>query len=73
MLIGGGNSGRLRGELPKLLGDRLTIIDHIPQPLLASAFAASAVHVLPSWMETCGLVTLEAPSPVPRGGQQLRP
>lgn len=44
----------------KLLGDRLTIIDHIPQPLLASAFAASAVHVLPSWMETCGLVTLEA-------------
>ena len=44
----------------QLLGDRLTIIDHIPQPLLASAFAASSVHVLPSWMETCGLVTLEA-------------
>ena len=43
-----------------LLGDRLTIVDHIPQALLASAFAASAVHVLPSWMETCGLVTLEA-------------
>lgn len=44
----------------QVLGDRLTIIEHIPQPLLASAFAASSVHVLPSWMETCGLVTLEA-------------
>ena len=28
--------------------------------MLASAFAASSVHVLTSWMETCGLVTLEA-------------
>ena len=43
-----------------ILGDRLTIIDHLPQPLLASAYAAAGVHVLPSWMETCGLVTLEA-------------
>ena len=44
----------------RILGDRLTIIDHLPQPLLASAYAAAAVHVLPSWVETCGLVTLEA-------------
>lgn len=43
-----------------ILGDRLVVIDHMPQDLLASAFAAAAVHVLPSWMETCGLVTLEA-------------
>ena len=41
-------------------GDRLTIIDHLPQELLASAYAAAAVHTLPSWMETCGLVSLEA-------------
>ena len=27
---------------------------------MASAYAAAAVHVLPSWMETCGLVSLEA-------------
>ena len=27
--------------------------------MLASAYAA-AVHALPSWMETCGLVSLEA-------------
>ena len=41
-------------------GDRVRIIDHLSQPLLASAYAAAAVHVLPSWMETCGLVSLEA-------------
>ena len=35
-------------------------IDHIPQNLLASAYAAADVHALPSWMETCGLVSLEA-------------
>ena len=44
----------------RILGNRLTIIDHLPQHLLASAYAAAAVHVLPSWVETCGLVTLEA-------------
>jgi len=43
-----------------MVGDRLTIIPHLPQPLLASAYAGAAVHVLPSWMETCGLVSLEA-------------
>ena len=41
-------------------GPKLTIIDHMPQNLLASAYAAAAVHTLPSWMETCGLVSLEA-------------
>jgi len=61
VLIGGSSKWPSYAEsCRKLLGDRLTIIDHMPQPLLASAFAASAVHVLPSWMETCGLVTLEA-------------
>ena len=32
----------------------------MPQELLASAYAASSTHVLCSWMETCGLVSLEA-------------
>ena len=41
-------------------GDQLTLIEHLPQQLLASAYAASAVHTLPSWMDTCGLVSLEA-------------
>jgi glycosyltransferase involved in cell wall biosynthesis len=41
-------------------GDRITVIDHLPQNLLASAYAASQVHCLVSWMDTCGLVSLEA-------------
>jgi glycosyltransferase involved in cell wall biosynthesis len=43
-----------------IAGSQLTIIDHLEQPMLASAFAAANVHVLASWMETCGLVSLEA-------------
>ena len=27
---------------------------------MASAYAAAGVHILPSWCETCGLVSLEA-------------
>lgn len=38
----------------------LVIIPHLPQEQLASAYAAARVHVLPSWIETCGLVTMEA-------------
>ena len=44
----------------KISGNRLTIIDHLPQEMLASAYAASGVHCLISWMDTCGLVSLEA-------------
>ena len=36
------------------------MIDHLPQELLASAYSAARVHCLPSWMDTCGLVSLEA-------------
>ena len=61
VLIGGKNHWPSYADLCKeILGDRLTIIDHLPQHLLSSAYAAARVHVLPSWMETCGLVTLEA-------------
>ena len=61
VLIGGRNHWPSYSELcQNILGDRLTIIDHLPQHLLSSAYAAAKVHVLPSWMETCGLVTLEA-------------
>ena len=44
----------------KIYGDRLVIIDHLPQEILASAYAAAEVHCLTSWMDTCGLVSLEA-------------
>lgn len=48
----------LGGEGPGVRG--LTVIPHLPPEELASAYAAAKVHVLPSWIETCGLVTLEA-------------
>ena len=61
VLIGGKQHWPSYADLCKsILGDQLTIIEHLPQDLLASAYAAAGVHVLPSWMETCGLVTLEA-------------
>jgi glycosyltransferase involved in cell wall biosynthesis len=39
---------------------RLLVLPHVPPEKLRSAYAAARVHVLPSWIETCGLVTLEA-------------
>ena len=41
-------------------GNRLILAGHLPSELLASAYAAASCHALPSWCETCGLVSLEA-------------
>ena len=61
VLVGSSENWPAYGELCKeISGDKLTIIDHLPQSLLASAYSAAAVHILPSWCETCGLVSLEA-------------
>ncbi|MCP9775651.1 glycosyltransferase family 4 protein [Cyanobium sp. WAJ14-Wanaka] len=61
VLIGNGDHWPSYRELcQRIYGERLLVIDHLPQEQLASAYAAAAVHVLPSWMETCGLVSLEA-------------
>lgn len=61
VLIGGTSHWPSYAELCKSIsGDRLTLIDHMPQDLLASAYAAARVHCLASWMDTCGLVSLEA-------------
>src|SRR5262249_2494755 len=38
----------------------LVVLPHQKPDILASAYAAARVHVLPSWSETCGLVNLEA-------------
>jgi glycosyltransferase involved in cell wall biosynthesis len=35
-------------------------IPHLPVDQLRHAYAAARVHVLPSWIETCGLVSMEA-------------
>lgn len=61
VLIGGTKHWPSYAELCKAIsGDRLVVIDHLPQSLLASAYAAARVHCLVSWMDTCGLVSLEA-------------
>jgi glycosyltransferase involved in cell wall biosynthesis len=38
----------------------LHVVPHLQPEELASAYAAARVHALPSWIETCGLVTMEA-------------
>ncbi len=61
VLIGSSKHWPEYAELCKsIYGNKLKIIPHLPQNILASAYAAASVHVLPSWMETCGLVSLEA-------------
>ena len=61
VLIGGTKHWPSYAQLCKAIsGDRLVLIDHLPQELLASAYAAARVHCLVSWMDTCGLVSLEA-------------
>ena len=61
VLIGSSDNWPSYADLCKeISGNKLTIINHMPQELLASAYAACSVHVLCSWMETCGLVSLEA-------------
>lgn len=61
VLIGSGKHWPSYTELCKRIGgEYLTVIDHLPQDMLASAYAASSCHSLVSWMDTCGLVSLEA-------------
>ena len=61
VLIGSSKHWPAYAELCKGICDKqVTIIDHLPQDILASAYAAARVHSLISWMDTCGLVSLEA-------------
>lgn len=39
---------------------QITVLENMPPELIASAYAASKVHVLPSWFENSPLVNLEA-------------
>jgi glycosyltransferase involved in cell wall biosynthesis len=39
---------------------KLTILSYLPQEELPMAYAAARVHVQPSWVETCGMTSLEA-------------
>lgn len=44
----------------KIAAPNVSFIHHISQPELALWYQQAAVHILPSWFETCGLSTLEA-------------
>lgn len=47
-------------EEAKMMGDKFKYIDHIPHKEVLHHLSMSAIHVLPSWFETTGLVSLEA-------------
>jgi glycosyltransferase involved in cell wall biosynthesis len=57
----GGKHNPAYAELCRAHGPKhLVILPHLPPEMLRSAYAAARVHALPSWIETCGLVSLEA-------------
>ncbi len=65
LVIVGGVNPRHRGydrSLERAAAARpgTLLLRGLPRPLLLSAMAAAAVHVLPSWFETAGLTSLEA-------------
>lgn len=60
MLIGQAAHRGYAEACRRLLPKGSLIIEHLPQDQLASAYAAARVHALPSWVETCGLVSMEA-------------
>jgi glycosyltransferase involved in cell wall biosynthesis len=61
LVLIGGNLQKYYLEWCRQYGPKsLRVIPHLAPAELASAYAAARVHVLPSWMETCGMVTMEA-------------
>jgi glycosyltransferase involved in cell wall biosynthesis len=61
LVLIGGNLQRNYLEWCRQYGGKgLRILPHLPAAELRSAYAAARVHVLPSWIETCGIVTMEA-------------
>jgi glycosyltransferase involved in cell wall biosynthesis len=60
VFIGATNNARYLEFCTNYGPKNLRIIPHLPHAELCAAYAAARVHVLPSWVETCGLVTMEA-------------
>lgn len=44
----------------KLAAANISFINQLPQEALTNWYQQAAIHILPSWFETCGLSTLEA-------------
>lgn len=60
VLIGGSHISNYLEWCQRVCRPTLKIISHLPAEELRSGYAAARVHILPSWIETCGLVTMEA-------------
>jgi glycosyltransferase involved in cell wall biosynthesis len=62
LLIGGTAPGQQQyyAECRKAAAANIQFKEHIPQADLLDYYKKAAVHVLPSWFETCGLSSLEA-------------
>lgn len=60
VLIGGTRQTDYVEACRRIGPKHLRILDHMDPRDLASAYAAAKVHALPSWVETCGLVSMEA-------------
>jgi glycosyltransferase involved in cell wall biosynthesis len=61
LVLIGGNLQRQYLQWCRHFGPKtLRVLPHLSPAELRSAYAAARVHVLPSWMETCGMVTMEA-------------
>jgi glycosyltransferase involved in cell wall biosynthesis len=60
VFIGGSLQRRYLDWCRKHGPKHLRVLPHMPAAGVASAYAAARVHALPSWIETCGLVTMEA-------------
>lgn len=61
LVLIGGQLNPMYVQICKKFGPRdLRVLDRLPVEKLRHAYAAARVHALPSWVETCGLVSLEA-------------
>jgi glycosyltransferase involved in cell wall biosynthesis/SAM-dependent methyltransferase len=60
VLVGPSYEPQTLGLVKRVAGDNLVHIDRVPAELVASAYHAASVHVLPSWSEGAALANLEA-------------
>jgi glycosyltransferase involved in cell wall biosynthesis len=60
VLIGAANDPKYLRVCKREANEQVLFIDHLPQRELASAYKVAKAHVLASWYDTPGLVSLEA-------------
>jgi len=60
VLIGTQHDQKYLAKCHELANERVHFLGYIPHDLLPSAYAAAHAHILPSWFDIPGLVSLEA-------------